>query len=193
MKFFTSKDDIYKYLLAYFFTHEKTLEINFSSLLIENGEITILHINCSLLGNEHESYPISPTATFFQITFSYLQIKMIWIWNWIHIRYIYYICTAAKQRLQRWKVRKKSILYGTLQTQMIPFPFVRDKSYSHLSSKRFLQSLQSCASTKRQSSTTKNFFFPSLLFQLSNDDLDMWKLTWTEKKFTLFVTIDEAN
>ena len=27
-------------------------------------------------------------------------------------------------------------------------------------------------------------FFPSLLFQLSNDDLDMWKLTWTEKVHT---------
>ena len=107
--YFTSKDDIHKYLLAYFFTHEKTLEINFSSLLIENGEITILHINCSLLGNEHESYPISPTATFFQMTFSYLQIKMIWIWNWIHIRYIYYILYlhCSKAETAKMKSEKK--------------------------------------------------------------------------------------
>ena len=31
----------------------------------------------------------------------------------------------------------------------------------------------------------QKLFFPSLLFQLSNDDLDMWKLSWTKKKFTL--------
>ena len=99
---------LHKYLLAYFFTHEKRLEINFSRLLIENGDITILHINCSLLGNEHESYPISPTATFFQMTFSYLQIKMIWIWNWIHICKIYILYLhCSKAETAKMKSEKK--------------------------------------------------------------------------------------
>ena len=184
---------LHKYLLEYFFTHEKRLEINFSRLLIENGEITILHINCSLLGNEHESYPISPTATFFQMTFSYLQIKMIWIWNWIQIRYIYIIFALQQSRDCKDEKWEKSQFYTAhYKPRWFHFRLLETKVIPIYHPKGFYSLYNHAQAPSGRAAPPKTFFF---LLYFFNFQMTIWTCeNWLEqKKFTLFVTIDEAK
>ena len=179
------------YLLAYFFTHEKRLEINFSHLLIENGEITILYINCSLLGNEHESYPISPTATVFQMTFSYLQKNDLNLKLNSYKISIYIIFALQQSRDCKDEKWEKSQFYTAhYKPRWFHFRLLETKVIPIYHPKGFC-SLQSCKLQGSKQHHQKLFF----LLYFFNFQMTIWTCeNWLEqKKFTLFVTIDEAK